>query len=146
SKLASSATRRQLYEGGLAAIQKNGDPMIDLARLVDPEARAVRKVVEAQREGIRQAHAQIGKARYAIEGPGHYPDATSTLRLAFGTVKGYEEDGRQIPFETAFAGLYQRAAEQKYRPLFELPERWLAKRTKLNLKTPFNFVCTADII
>jgi hypothetical protein len=146
SKLASSVVRRQLYAGGAHAIQQAGDSMIDLARFVDPDARTVRKVFEAQREAIRQAHAQIGKARYAIEGPNHYPDATSTLRLAFGTVKGYEENGHSIPFETTFAGLYERAAEQKYRPPFELPERWLAGKSKFNLTTPFNFICTADII
>jgi hypothetical protein len=146
SKLASSTIRRKLHSGGEQAIQQAGDSMIDLARLVEADARAVRKVVEAQREAIRQAHAQIGKARYAIEGPSRYPDATSSLRLAFGLVKGYEEDGRQIPFETTFAGLYERATEQKYRPPFDLPERWSAGKNQLDLATPFNFICTADII
>jgi len=135
SKLASSAVRRQLYDGGEQAIQRAGDSMIDLARLVDADARAVRKVVEVQREAIRQAHAQIGKARYAIDGPSHYPDATSTLRLAFGTVKGYEEDGQRIPFETTFAGLYQRAVEQKYRSPFDLPQSWITSSNKLNWAT-----------
>jgi hypothetical protein len=146
SKLASSAVRRQLYGGASKTVEQAGDSMIDLARLVDTDARAVRKVIESQREAIRQSHAQIGKARYAIEGPSHYPDATSTLRLAFGTVKGYDEDGRPIPFETTFEGLYQRAAEHKYLPPFDLPERWLGKKSRVNLATPFNFVCTADII
>src|SRR5205085_5249228 len=103
SKLASATVRRRLYDGGKQALQQASDTMIDLARLVDTESRAVRKVIEAQREAIRQAHAQIGKARYAIEGPSHYPDATSTLRLAFGTVKGYQEEGHAIPFQTTFA-------------------------------------------
>ena len=146
TKVGTVATRRALYSGGQATIDAAQDPMIELARLVDDPARAARKVIETQREAIRQAHAQIGKARYSLEGPKSYPDATSTLRLAFGVVKGYEEEGRHIPFETTFAGLYQRAAEQKYRPPFDLPERWLKKQTKLNLSTPFNFVCTADII
>ncbi|HWH71879.1 MAG TPA: S46 family peptidase, partial [Candidatus Sulfotelmatobacter sp.] len=146
TKLASVKVRRALYQGGQAAMAQARDPMIELARLVDAEARAVRKAVEAQQEAVHQAHAQIGKARYAIEGASTYPDATSTLRLAFGTVKGYQEEGRSIPFETTLAGLYQRAAEQKYRPPFDLPERWLASRKKLNLATPMNFVCTADII
>jgi hypothetical protein len=146
TQLASAATRRRLYEGGQQAIDQAKDSMIELARLVDPEARAVRKEVEAQREAMRQAHAQIGKARYALEGAGNYPDATSTLRLAFGVVKGYEEDGRQVPFQTTFAGLYARATDQNYRPPFDLPPRWLAKRKKLKLETPLNFVCTADII
>ena len=144
SKLALPATRRQWYEGGLPAPAR--DPMLALARQVDAEARAVRQEVEARREAIRQAHAQIGKARYALEGAGHYPDATGTLRLSYGVVAGYEEDGRHVPFQTTFAGLYQRAAGQNYRPPFDLPQRWLANERKLNPATPFNFVCTADII
>jgi hypothetical protein len=144
--LASAATRRQLYQGGQPAIDQAQDAMIELARLVDRDSRAVRKAVEAQREAMRQAHAQIGQARYALEGASNYPDATSSLRLAFGVVKGYEEDGRSVPFQTTFGGLYARATEQSYRPPFDLPPRWLARRKKLNPATPFNFVCTADII
>ena len=146
SKLASSAVRCQLYEGGQTAIAQAADPMIDLARLVDPEARSVRKIVEAEEEAIRQGNARIAKARYVIEGPDHYPDATSTLRLAFGTVKGYEQEGGQIQFKTTFAGLFERAAEHQDKPPFELPERWTRAEKDLNLATPFNFVCTADII
>jgi len=146
TQLASAAKRRQLYQGGQSAIDQAKDPMIELARLVDPEARAVRKAVEAQREAMRQAHAQIGQARYALEGASNYPDATSTLRLAFGVVKGYQEEGRPVPFQTTIAGLYARAMDQNYRPPFDLPPRWLARKKRLNLPTPLNFVCTADII
>ena len=146
TKLAAAATRHELYQGGQPALDQANDPMIELARMVDPEARAVRKVVEAQREAVRQAHARIGKARYALEGASKYPDATGSLRLAFGVVKGYEEEGHHVPFETTFAGLYARAADQNYRPPFDLPPRWLARKKSLNLATPFNFVCTADII
>jgi len=146
TKLALPATRRQWYEGGLQVLDQARDPMVALARQIDGEARAVRKDVEARREAIRQAHAQIGKARYALEGAGHYPDATGTLRLSYGVVAGYEEDGRHIPFQTTFAGLYRRAASQNCRPPFDLPQRWLANEHKLNSATPFNFVCTADII
>jgi hypothetical protein len=146
TRLAAAATRRQLYQGGQPAIDQANDAMIELARLIDPEARAVRKMVEAQREAMRQAHAQIGHARYALEGASNYPDATSTLRLAFGVVKGYEEEGRPVPFQTTFAGLFARATDQNYRPPFDLPPRWLAKKRKLKQETPINFVCTADII
>jgi hypothetical protein len=120
--------------------------MIELARLVDPEARAVRKAVEVQQEAIRRAHAQIGQARYALEGAGSYPDATGTLRLSFGVVKGYQQDGQAVPFQTTFAGLYERARQQSFRPPFDLPRRWVSAQKKLNLSTPLNFVCTADII
>jgi hypothetical protein len=146
SKLASAAVRRQLYKGGPSAIGGADDPMIELARLVDPEARAVRKTVEVQQEAIRRAHAQIGQARYAIEGASSYPDASGTLRLSFGVVKGYQQEGHAVPFQTTFAGLYERARQQSFRPPFDLPPRWVAAQKKLSLTTPLNFVCMADII
>jgi len=138
--------RKKLYEGGAAAVAASTDEMIDLARLIDPDARAVRKIVETQGEAKQQAHAQIAKARFAIEGTSNYPDATFTLRLAFGNVKGYEEGGKPIPSHTTIAGLYTRAAEQEYRPPFDLPKTWLDRKHRLDLKTPLNFVSTADII
>ncbi len=121
--------------------------MIALAKLVDAEARAVRKIMETDVEEVkRSAHAELAKARFALEGTNTYPDATFTLRLAFGPVKGYEENGKHIPFETTFEGLYERAKEHHNKPPFDLPPRWVEAKGKLNLKTPFNFVCTADII
>ncbi len=75
-----------------------------------------------------------------------FPDATFTLRLAFGAVKGYEENGQAVPFQTTFAGLYERAAEHAFQPPFNLPQRWIDRQARLNLSTPFNFVSTADII
>jgi hypothetical protein len=146
TKMRDVALRKRLYQEGKAAVDAAQDPMIELARLIDPEARAVRKIVETQSESKQQAHAQIAKARFAIEGTSSYPDATFTLRLAYGAVKGYEENGAQIPFQTTIAGLYQRGEEHKNLPPFDIPERWLKRKGRLNLKTPFNFVCTADII
>src|SRR6185369_4730209 len=125
TKVKDVALRKKLYEGGKSAVDSANDPMIALARLIDGEARAVRKIVETQGEAKQQAHAQIAKARFAIEGTSNYPDATFTLRLAFGTVKGYEEGGKPIPSHTTIAGLYTRAAEQEYRPPFDLPKTWL---------------------
>jgi len=123
------------------------DPMLTLAQLVDPAARAVRKRFENEvEEPKRQAYSALAKARFAMDGESVYPDATFTLRLAFGVVKGYEEDGRQIPPFTTFAGMFQRADEQHHKPPFTLPKRWQERKNKLNLQTPFNFVCTADII
>jgi hypothetical protein len=147
TKLKDVATRKKLFEGGAAAIEAAHDPMIALAKLVDPEARRLRKIMETQvEEPQRQGYAQIARAKYAVEGDKTYPDATFTLRLAFGTVKGYEEDGKHIPFETTFNGLYERSKEHDDKPPFDLPKRWVERKAKLNLQTPFNFVCTADII
>jgi hypothetical protein len=104
------AERRRLYQGGAAAVAAAADPMIELARLVDAEARAVRRRIEVQDERKRQAHAVLARARFALQGAGTYPDATFTLRLAYGTVRGYEEDGRTLPPWTTFAGLRDAAA------------------------------------
>jgi hypothetical protein len=147
TKLKDVAERKRLYEGGKKAIDASGDPMIALAKLADSPARAVRKIMETEVSEVeQQAYAQIARAKFALEGTNTYPDATFTLRLAYGTVKGYEEDGKQIPHQTTFAGLYDRAAEHRDKPPFDLPPRWVAQKSKLDLTTPFNFVCTADII
>jgi hypothetical protein len=139
--------RRKLYDGGQEAVAESKDPMILFAKLVDEPSRAVRKIMETQVDEVdRQAYDQIGKAKYALEGSNSYPDATFTLRLSFGTVKGYEEDGKQIPYQTTFAGLYERAAEHKNKPPFDLPPRWVDRKDRLDMNTPFNFVSTADII
>jgi hypothetical protein len=147
TKLASVAVRKKLYAGGKEAIKASDDPMIRLALLVDKASRAVRKVIESQvEEPKRQAYDKIAQVKFAVEGTDTYPDATFTLRLSFGTAKGYVEGGKLVPFETTFAGLYEKAKEKNNKPPFDLPQRWLDRKGKLNLKTPFNFVCTADII
>ena len=147
TKLKDVKLREELYNGGQKAIEASNDPMIALARDVDSQSRAVRKIMETQVEEVsRQAYDQIAKAKYAVEGASSYPDATFTLRLAFGTVKGYEQNGKQIPFQTTLAGLYERAREHNNKPPYDLPARWIERKDRLNLDTPFNFVCTADII
>ncbi len=146
TKLKDPEVRKKLFEGGKAAIEASHDPLIELARTIDAPARAVRKVVEAQGEIKQQAYAQIAKAKFEIEGTSTYPDATFTLRLSYGVVKGYEENGKPVPFETTFAGLYERSKEHHNQAPFDLPPRWEKQKDKLDLKTPLNFVCTADII
>jgi hypothetical protein len=140
------AVRHQLYDGGWTAIENSSDPVIRLARAIDDTARAARKVNEEAEEVQRQAYAQIDAAKLSLEGTKDYPDATSTLRLAYGTVDGYEEDGQAIPAFTYFDGLYRRASEHEAKPPFDLPAHWAEQRDQLNLKTPFNFVSTADIV
>ena len=146
TKLKDAALRKDLYGKDAAALQAAHDPMIDLARMIDAQAREARKTYNAQDEIKKQAYADIAKARFAIEGTSGYPDATFTLRLSYGTVRGYEQDGKQIPAFTDFAALYQRAREHDNRPPFDLPKRWLDKKSNLNLSTKFNFVSDADII
>src|SRR5437764_1617354 len=146
AKLKDVAVRKELYSKDAAALQAAHDPMLDLARLVDGPAREERKLNDAQDEIKKQEYFEIAKARFAIEGATNYPDATFTLRLSYGIVRGYEQDGKQIPAFTDFAGLYQRSAEHDNKSPFDLPKRWIDKKANLNLATHFNFVSDADII
>jgi hypothetical protein len=146
TKLKDVAVRKDLYLKNAASLQAAHDPMLDVVRLIEAPAREVRKAHETQEEIKKQAYAEIAKARFAIEGTNNYPDATFTLRLSYGTVRGYEEDGKQIPAFTTFEGLYRRSAEHENKPPFDLPQRWIDKKSNLNLSTQFNFVSDADII
>ena len=147
TKLSDVAERKRLAAGGAAALAESTDPMILLAELVDPAARAVRKRYEDDvQEPMRQAYAKIAAVRFATGGTETYPDATFTLRLAFGTVRGYLEAGQPIPPWTTMAGLYRHSAEHDNQPPFQLPPRWLEHKDRLDLTTPMNFVSTADII
>jgi Peptidase S46 len=147
TKLFDVAFRKKLFEEGQKAVKAAKDPMLELAELVDAESRKVRKVLESEyQEPNEQAYDKIAQAKFAVDGTDTYPDATFTLRLSFGQVKGYVEDGKKVPYQTSYAGLYEKAESEKNRAPFDLPQRWIDRKSKLNLKTPFNFVCTADII
>jgi hypothetical protein len=141
------AVRKRLADGGLKAIQESNDPMIQLARMIDPQSRRIRQAFEQQvDEPQRQAYTKIAKARFAVYGSSVYPDATFTLRLAFGEAKGYTEGGEKIPWATTLGGTYEHAAAHNNKEPFALPEIWNERKSQLKLSTPFNFVSTADII
>jgi hypothetical protein len=146
TQLRDVAVRKKLYAGGKAALEAAHDPMIDLARAIDSTARTAKKTLETQDEIKQQAYADIAKARFAVEGTSNYPDATFTLRLSYGPVRGYEENGKQVPAFTNFQGMFERAAEHENKAPFDLPQRWIDKKEKLALTTPYNFVSDADII
>ncbi len=147
TKLADVAVRRQLAEGGIKAIEASDDPMIRLALLVDGPARAVRAIFEQQvEEPQRSAYGKLANARFKLFGTETYPDATFTLRLAFGLVKGYQENGERQPAWTTIAGAYRHAADHQNKEPFALPQSWLNAKERLNLDTPMNFVATTDII
>jgi hypothetical protein len=147
SKLKDVAERKRLAAGGTKAIEESTDPMIELGRLVDPASRAVRKTFEEEvQEPMRQAYAKIAAAKFAMSGTDTYPDATFTLRLAMGVVKGYMDEGKTVPAWTTMGGAFERAAEHKNQEPFRLPESWLKHKSQLDLNTPMNFVGTADII
>jgi hypothetical protein len=147
SKLKDVNERKRLYKEGKKAITESKDPILLLALAVDAESRKIRKRIELEvEEPKRQAYSEIAKVKFALEGTSTYPDATFTLRLAFGTVKGYEENGKKVPAETYYSGLYERSTEHMNKPPFDLPQRWIDKKGKLDMKVPLNFICTADII
>ena len=147
TKLADAAVRKQLLEGGLAAVDASTDPLIVLARKVDPFTREQIKWQEDNIDSvITHAGEELGKARFLVYGKSTYPDATFTLRLSYGAVQGYPMNGTIAPPKTTIYGLYDRAASFDYNGPFYLPSRWKEGRDKLDLSTPLNFVSTTDII
>ena len=147
TKLEDVAVRKQLYEGGKAAVDASTDPLIVLMRNVDSEARAVRKRYDDEVDAVvRRDGATIARARFAQTGLNQPPDATFTLRLSYGAVKGYEENGKKIPYFTTFGGAFQHAEEHGNKPPYNLGASWLKMKSKLKLETPLNYVSTADII
>jgi hypothetical protein len=147
TKLDNVAVRKQLYEGGQAAIDASADPLIVAMRTIEPSARAVRKEFEDKVDSVLHRDGTlVAKARFAQSGFNQPPDATFTLRLSYGAVKGYTENGRAIPFETNMGGAFEHAAAHGDQPPYNLPDSWMKAKTKLDLKTPLNFVSTADII
>ncbi len=146
TKLKDVALRKQLAAGGAKALAAAQDPMIELARTVDAPARNLRKTGEELGEAMQQSYAKLAKARFALEGTNVYPDATFTLRLAFGVVEGYMEGEERIPPWTTLGGAYHHAEAHGGRPPYALPKRWLDRKDRLDLRTPLNFLSTADII
>ncbi len=147
SKLFDPAERRRLAKGGVTAIDASQDSFIRLAALVDEEARALRKHYEDEvEEPERQANGRIARARFAVLGTNVAPDATFTLRVAFGVVKGYAVDDSNLPFHTTFGGAFEKADRLGGHEPFQLPRRWLDGKARLDLATPLNFVSTADTI
>jgi len=144
SKLKDVSERKRLAANAQAA-QSSKDGMLQLARILDPAARAIRKEREDTLDAVdRAAGSRIARARFMVYGSTEYPDATGTLRLSYGAVKGYQKaEGAQAPYATDFAGMYKHATGTDP---YQLPARFLKAKGALKLDTPFNFVSTCDII
>ena len=144
STLADPAARMALYEGGKAAVDASQDPMIRLAAIIDPDARALRKRFEEQVEGpVQRGQEAIAKARFAAYGTSIYPDATFTLRLSYGAMMGWKEKGEDIRPWTELGRAFERATGE---PPFRIPARWLAAKDRLDMTTPANFTTNNDIL
>ena len=140
------ADMKELPEPMLNPITKKEATLEDLLPVFCKELAKQEKEARKKAEIKKQAHEVIAGARFALSQGSVYPDATFTLRLAFGAVKGYEEGGTHIPFSTQIEGMYRHGEEHGFKPPFKLPQSWMDSRQKVDGKTPCNFVCTADII
>ncbi|HEX4300645.1 MAG TPA: S46 family peptidase [Gammaproteobacteria bacterium] len=143
SRLDSAITRRHMWED-VDYMEVANDPMLTLAEVVDKDARATRQLYEEQVLTVIRSQSQmIARARFARDGTGNYPDATFTLRLSYGQVRGWEEGQQKVPAFTDFGGLYARATGSSP---FALPPRWVQAEPQLASDTHFDFVTTNDIV
>jgi len=147
TKLADPAVRKALLDGGEAAVATSTDPLIVAARRTDPIVRETnRRIRDTYGSVLTKEGEKLGKARFLVYGKDAYPDATFTLRLSYGTVKGFPYNGTIAPPITTFYGLYDRAASFGNKPPFDLTPKEVAAQSKLDLSTPLDFVSTGDII
>ncbi|MCM2276024.1 MAG: S46 family peptidase [Candidatus Didemnitutus sp.] len=142
TKVGDVAVRRELYAQDAAALARSADPMVQFALALDAQAREARKTIEQQGEVKSQAHARIARVRYAKDGDKVSPDATFTLRLSYGAVKGVDQGGQRVPAYTKMGGKFERAAERANTPPYDIPASWERAKAKLALDTPYNFIST----
>lgn len=144
TKLGDPAVRLELWKGGSAAIAASTDPMIVLARSVEADARALRKQYEDTVEAPEEvASEKIAKVRFAALGTSVYPDATFTLRLNWGTVQGWNENGTMVEPFTKLSRAFERATGSEP---FRIPDSWQEVKDKLDMNTPFNLSTNNDIV
>ncbi|MFZ4574294.1 MAG: S46 family peptidase [Phycisphaerales bacterium] len=144
---ADPARRRALVEGGPAALAASADPMLEMARGLDAALRRLQRAFENEVEAAEQeGYAKVAAARFALNGASEYPDATFSLRMTYGSVRGLDDRGVAVPAFTTIGGLFDRYAERKGQPGFELPPSWESAAQTLRKDLPFNFACTADVI
>ena len=146
TKLMSVAERKKLVASGTQGIFDSKDPLIQLAKAMEVEYRRAHEAADSIEEQERQAYAKITEAKFAVGGDSVYPDATFTLRLAYGKVLGYDSDGKKVPAQTTMGGAFQHETLHLNKDPWILPKSWHAAKGKIKSDTPFNFVCTADII
>jgi hypothetical protein len=144
TKLADVNVRKELWNGGLKAVQASQDPMIQFALAVEKHARPILDRYRAEYDGpATVAQAKLAKARFAAFGESVYPDATFSLRISYGSVEGWKEPGKEVPFATKFNGLFERATGAFP---FNLAEKMAETEEKIDKGTVYNFVTTNDII
>src|SRR5688500_14862186 len=147
TKMGDAATRKALLAGGKAAVDASNDSMIQLVKLIDARARELRTKYDNEVLAVeRDAYSKIARAVFATRGDAAYPDGTFTLRLSYGQVRGYMENGRQVAPFTEIRGLFIRGDEHKHKPPYKIVDSWMKARATLNPTTPYNFASTNDIV
>jgi hypothetical protein len=150
TKLDDVEFRKQLLEGGKEAIENSTDPLIVLMRAVNPDVQKINEEYAAKSGPLQQraqlAYVNVAKARFAVDGLKNAPDANFTLRLSYGVVKGYKDNGQKIPWATTIGGAYELCDRKSDKFPYDVPPRWHETKTKLDLNTPFNVASTPDII
>lgn len=144
SSLSDLGVRKRLWSNPDEAKSSN-DPAISLVRRIDDAARAARKAYESQvSDPLDAAAGRLSDLRFDVLGDSVYPDATFTLRLSYGVVKGWDDpDFGVIPPTTQIGGLFERATGAFP---FNLVDRWKNAKDKIDLSKQMNFVSTNDII
>ena len=147
TQMGDAAARKALFAGGKAAVDASTDSMVVLARLVDARSRELRTKYDNEVLAVeRDAYAKIAQAVFAVRGDSAYPDGTFTLRLSYGAVKGYNENGKAVSPFTEIRGLFARGDEHGLKPPYKYPDSWAKAKPSLKMTTPFNFVTTNDIV
>jgi hypothetical protein len=144
TKLDDAEVRKHLWQGGKAAVDASLDPMITLARAIDVDARAIRKRYDDEVEApIAAAAERIAAARFKAYGTNVYPDATFTLRLNYGTVQGWVENGTSVEPFTRLGRAFERATGASP---FKIPASWMKAKERLDMRTPFCISTNNDIV
>jgi hypothetical protein len=146
TKLEDISYRKKLYVGGEQAMRESSEPLLEFAALVDLAARPARKIDDEDDEIKQRAYAKNYQARLKLNQAPPYPDATGTLRLAYGAVSGFPANGKFVEPFTDFAGLFAHSSAHGDKAPFDLPRSWVEAKSQLTLATPFNFITTADIL
>jgi len=146
SKIKTKAEVVELAKAGADAIYKSDDPFIYFIMQTKDKLSELQKKNRTLEENDAVNNQLLGEALYYVYGDKIPPDATGTLRISDGVVKGYDYNGTRAPYKTTFYGSLDRYYSFNKKFPFNLPEYWENLPDEFDLSTTFDFVSTNDII